>query len=160
MKIYLPRYIRGAFASNDDEPPIDEHSEGGEVILLVEDDVDVRAFLADALRELGYEVVAAPNGSAAISVLEQSNRRMDIMLTDVVMPGVHGREVGRRAEELRPGLPTLYMTGYSRNAVVHHGRLDEGVELLQKPISHADLAARIRALLDRARKAAKGARRT
>src|SRR5687768_18609827 len=65
------------------------------------------------------------------------------------MPGMNGRELGRRAQEIRPGLRVLYMTGYSRNAVVHHGRLDEGVELMQKPITQSHLAARIRDLLDR-----------
>ena len=64
------------------------------------------------------------------------------------MPGMNGRELGRRAQEIRPGLRVLYMTGYSRNAVVHHGRLDEGVELLQKPITQTHLATRIRDLLD------------
>ena len=67
------------------------------------------------------------------------------------MPGINGRELGRRAQAMRPGLPVLYMTGYSRNAIVHQGRLDEGVELLQKPVGQAQLAARIRALLDRGR---------
>lgn len=73
------------------------------------------------------------------------------MLTDVVMPGINGRELARRIEEFRPGLPVLYMTGYSKNAVVHHGRLDEGVSLLQKPVKQAELASRIRELIDRKR---------
>jgi DNA-binding response OmpR family regulator len=72
------------------------------------------------------------------------------MLTDVVMPGVNGRELGIRARELRPGLKVLHMTGYSRNAVVHQGRLEEGVELVQKPVSQSELAARVRSMLDRA----------
>ena len=67
------------------------------------------------------------------------------------MPGMNGRELGRRAQALRPGFPVLYMTGYSRNAVMHQGRLDEGVELLQKPVNQGQLATRIRAVLDRAR---------
>jgi DNA-binding response OmpR family regulator len=76
-------------------------------------------------------------------------KRVDLLLTDVVMPGLNGRELGRRAEVLRPGLRVLYMTGYSRNAVVHHGRLDEGVDLIQKPISQSELASRVRDVLDR-----------
>lgn len=71
------------------------------------------------------------------------------MLTDVVMPGMNGRELGRRAQEIRPGLRVLYMSGYSRNAVVHQGRLDDGIELLQKPITQTHLAARVRDVLDR-----------
>jgi CheY-like chemotaxis protein len=73
---------------------------------------------------------------------------VDLLLTDIVMPGLNGRELGRRAQELRPGLPVLYMTGYSRNAIVHQGRLEEGVEFLQKPVGQAQLAGRIRTLLD------------
>jgi CheY-like chemotaxis protein len=80
--------------------------------------------------------------------VEQRSRRIDLMLTDVVMPGMNGRELGRRAQGIRPDLRVLYMTGYSRNAVVHQGRLDEGVELLQKPITQKRLSARIRDLLD------------
>jgi CheY-like chemotaxis protein len=73
---------------------------------------------------------------------------VDLLLTDIVMPGANGRELAKTAQELRPSLRVLYMTGYSRNAVVHHGRLDKGVELLQKPISQLDLAARVRDVLD------------
>ncbi len=81
----------------------------------------------------------------------QDEKRVDLLLTDIVMPGLNGRELGKRAQALRPGLRVLYMTGYSRNAVVHQGRLDEGVDLLQKPVSQAQLATRIRAMLDRVR---------
>jgi len=83
-----------------------------------------------------------------LPILQQESARIDLLLTDVVMPGMNGRELGRRAQEIRPSLRVLYMTGYSRNAVVHHGRLDQGVELLQKPITQTHLAARIRDLLD------------
>jgi DNA-binding response OmpR family regulator len=81
----------------------------------------------------------------------QDHEPVNLLLTDIVMPGINGRELGKRAQAMRPGLPVLYMTGYSRNAIVHQGRLDEGVELLQKPVGQAQLAARIRALLDRGR---------
>jgi DNA-binding response OmpR family regulator len=85
----------------------------------------------------------------AARFLQDAHRRIDLLLTDVVMPGRNGRELGREAQSLRPGLPVLYMTGYSRNAVVHHGRLDEGVEVLQKPIGQHVLASRVRDILDR-----------
>jgi DNA-binding response OmpR family regulator len=81
----------------------------------------------------------------------QDDKPVDLLLTDIVMPGINGRELGKRAQVMRPGLPVLYMTGYSRNAIVHQGRLDEGVEFLPKPVGQAQLAARIRALLDRCR---------
>jgi len=71
------------------------------------------------------------------------------LLTDVVMPGINGRELGRRAAQIRLGLKILYMTGYSRNAVVHQGRLDDGVDLLEKPVAQAKLALKVREILDR-----------
>jgi CheY-like chemotaxis protein len=103
------------------------------------------------LRGLGYRVRAVPNATAAIPILQDKHTRIDLLLTDIVMPGRNGRELGKQAQNLRPGLPVLYMTGYSRNAVVHQGRLDEGVDLLQKPISQEVLATRVRDLLDGAK---------
>jgi CheY-like chemotaxis protein len=80
--------------------------------------------------------------------LQQRDLRVDLLLTDVVMPGMNGRELAKRADALRPGLKVLYVTGYSRNAIVHQGRLDPGVELMQKPITQEALAGRVRDLLD------------
>jgi DNA-binding response OmpR family regulator len=80
--------------------------------------------------------------------LERPDQPIHLLLTDVVLPGVNGRELARRALALRPGLKVLFMTGYSRNAIVHQGRLDSGVELIQKPLTHEQLSRRIRALLD------------
>ena len=149
IKIYLPRLLGNAL--NEAQELDDQDLIGGEEaesILLVEDDADVRTYLADVLRGLNYSVVAAPNAEAALEVL-QSDRQIDLLLTDIIMPGSNGRDLGEEAQRLRPGIRILYMTGYSRNAVVHHGRLDEGVDLLQKPVSQAQLAARVRAALDR-----------
>jgi CheY-like chemotaxis protein len=84
-------------------------------------------------------------------ILEQSAIKVDLMLTDVVMPGMNGRELWSRARELRPKLTVLFMSGYSRNAVVHQGRVDLDVQLIQKPISLHDLSARLRDALDRRR---------
>jgi FixJ family two-component response regulator len=81
--------------------------------------------------------------------LAQTDRTIDLMLTDIVMPGERGKQLAGQALRLRPGLKIVYMTGYSRNAVVHQGRLDAGVDLIQKPVSQADLAARIRRALDK-----------
>ena len=122
--------------------------EQGETILLVEDDKDVRAYLSDAIRGLQYRVLSAPNASVALKLLAQDQLRIDILLTDIVMPGMNGRELGEKAIQTRPRLKVLYMTGYSRNAVVHHGRVDHGIDLLQKPISTQVLASRLREALD------------
>jgi CheY-like chemotaxis protein len=149
IKMYFPRLTQ----PHEEAEPIDDvptaEAEASETVLLVEDDPDLRSYLGEMLRELKYRVIVTPNAQAALHVLIDDERRIDLLLTDVIMPGMNGRELGRRAKVLRPGMPVLYMTGYSRNAVVHQGRLDEGVELLQKPVTHSQLANRIREILDR-----------
>jgi PAS domain S-box-containing protein len=147
VKVYLPRNRHSRFDEPDVEPEAISFGES-EVILVVEDDSDLRAYLSEVLRSLGYQVLTAPHAQAALPLLEQAGRRIDLLLTDVVMPGMNGRELGHRAHELRPDLRVLYMTGYSRNAIVHQDRLDEGVELLPKPITQTSLASRIRDVLD------------
>lgn len=152
IKIYLPRHT-GQSAENEDDPAEPASvGERGESILVVEDDGDLRAYISEVLRSLGYRVRAVPHAAAALPILRETGQRIDLLLTDVVMPGRNGRELGNEAQRLRPGLPILYMTGYSRNAVVHHGRLDEGVEVVQKPIGQQILASRVRDLLDRAKR--------
>jgi PAS domain S-box-containing protein len=151
IKMYFPRMMRIDEALTEEAENLTAEAEANETILVVEDDTDVRTYLAETLRALKYSVVTASGTQNALMILVQDVYRIDLMLTDVVMPGLNGRELGRRAQALRPGLPVLYMTGYSRNAVVHQGRLDEGVELLQKPVSEQQLASRIRAMLDNAR---------
>jgi PAS domain S-box-containing protein len=152
VRIYLPRLFQEADQVQQPEKS-SEVIEGhvGETILVVEDDEDVRAYLVDILGDLGYRVFGAHDAVSAFGLLEPSNTHIDLLLTDVVLPGINGRELARRAQSLRPELKVLYMTGYSRNAVVHQGRLDRGVELIQKPITQRDLASRIRDLLDAAR---------
>jgi len=148
IKMYFPKHVqRGVQEEEFDDLPVS----GGdrETILVVEDDADVQALLVDSLRELNYRVIASGSATAALHVLVDDKKRVDLLLTDVIMPGLNGRELGRRAQALRPRLPVLYMTGYSRNAVVHQGRLDEGVDLIQKPINQAQLASRVREILDR-----------
>jgi PAS domain S-box-containing protein len=148
VKIYLPRYTSRVEEEEEPQAEVLGRGEKGEVILIVEDDRDLRSYMAEVLRGLGYSVLIAPHANAALPILQQSSTHIDLLLTDVVMPGMNGRELGRLAQELRPNLRVLYMTGYSRNAVVHHGRLDEGVELLQKPITQTHLATRVRDILD------------
>jgi CheY-like chemotaxis protein len=148
VKIYLPRHTRRPEDEKEIQSDVLGRGELGEVILVVEDDDDLRSYLSELLRGLGYQVLTAANADAALPILQRPSTRIDLLLTDVVMPGMNGRELGRRAQDMRPKLRVLYMTGYSRNAVVHHGRLDEGVELLQKPITQTHLAARVRDLLD------------
>ena len=148
VKLYFPR-TRGHADEVEDDAGASHASVDSEVVLVVEDDKDLRWHLIEALRDLDYRTIGAPDAAAALHVLEQPSNKIDLMLTDVVMPGMNGRELSMRARELRPGLKVLFMSGYSRNAVVHHGRVDLDVQLIQKPVSLQDLTARIRDMLDR-----------
>ena len=153
VKIYLPRLIIDDAATQPEDDSIElAPGEHGETILVVEDDEDVRTYLVEALHDLDYRVLRAHDSVAALDFLQQRDTRIDLLLTDVVLPAMNGRELSRKAQSLRPGLKVLFMTGYSRNAVVHQGRLDADVELIQKPITQDQLSARIRTLLDAKRK--------
>jgi PAS domain S-box-containing protein len=149
VKIYLPRLISRAAAIVEDEPLEAPAGRGQETILVCEDDEDVRAYSVEVLRELGYRVLEATDGPAALAILRNEGSNVDLLFTDVVLPaGMSGAVLAKEAAAIRPGLKTLFTTGYARNAIVHHGRLDPGVQLLTKPFSYADLAARIREMLD------------
>jgi PAS domain S-box-containing protein len=149
VKIYLPRY-----SGRDDEIEDDENSRtvtgaiGAECILVVEDDAALRAYTRESLNELGYRVLEAADGAAALEMLAREDG-VDLLFTDVVMPGgMNGRQLADHAVLHRPGLKVLFTTGYTRNAIVHHGRLDPGVQMIGKPFSFEELGAKIRAILD------------
>jgi len=147
IKMYLPRAFEAAQAS--EAMPADASGEPGgrEIILLVEDDPLVRRHVEGLLRSLGYKVLAAANGPEAITVLEGKDP-VDLLFTDIVMPGgLGGRQLADRAAGLRPGLKVLFTSGYTENAIVHHGRLDPGVQLLRKPYRRRDLALKLRQIL-------------
>jgi CheY-like chemotaxis protein len=147
VKMYFPR--AGDVAESTEDPGgVPVSMTAAETVLVVEDDKDLRAYLIEVLRDLDYRAIAAQDAVAALGILEQREIRVDLLLTDVVLPGMNGRELAQRAGQLRPGLKVLFMSGYSRSAVVHQGRVDRGVHLVQKPISLNDLAARIRDVLD------------
>jgi PAS domain S-box-containing protein len=149
VKVYLPR-LHGAEAA---EEPADHGAAGAtdersRTVLVVEDDDDVRAHSAAVLEELGYRVLAAPNGPAALEILERQPE-VALLFTDVGLPGgMNGRQLAEEACRRRPGLRVLFTTGYARNAIVHDGRLDPGVQLITKPFSFAALAAKVRDLLE------------
>jgi DNA-binding response OmpR family regulator len=123
-------------------------SSSGEVVLLVEDNEDVRNYSAMILSELGYQVLQAADADAGLVVL-QTDQRIDLLFTDVVLPGKNGKVLADAAAQIRPKLKVLFTTGYSRNAIVHHGRLDAGVQLISKPFTFEQLAARVRDILDK-----------
>jgi signal transduction histidine kinase len=151
VKLYLPRQRGHREASPDSSRVAAVQTGGGETILVVEDDEGVRSYLAEIVGDLGYKALTAEDGKSALAILEQSDRPIDLLLTDVVLPGMNGRQLAEQATAHRPTLRVLYMTGYSRNAIVHHGRLDPGVALIQKPIAQAELALKIRQVLGPAR---------
>ena len=125
---------------------------GRETVLVVDDDQIVQATVASMLEELGYTVLLAANGAEALAILEKGTQ-IDLLFTDVVMPGaISGRQLAEQAVEIVPKLKVLFTSGYTENAIVHNGRLDRGVELLSKPYSREQLAAKIRRVLDSAPK--------
>jgi two-component system NtrC family sensor kinase len=147
VKIYLPRSLAKAAETAQTSEEI-ANSSGNENILVVEDDSDVRAYVIETLRELNYNVMGAADGNQALSIVSGDRFDFDLLLTDVVLPGMNGRELADQIRQKRPGVPVLFMTGYSRNAIVHHGRLDPGVDLIQKPVTQEALVLRVREMLD------------
>lgn len=152
VKIYLPRLMNGEVEAERQEL---EHAsipgDAAELVLVVEDDDDVRAYSTELVRELGYRVLAAPSGAAAVELLEQ-HPDIRLLFTDVGLPGgMNGRQLAEAAARLRPSLPILFTTGYARNAIVHGGRLDPGLHLITKPFTRQALAAKLREVLEAAR---------
>jgi two-component system cell cycle sensor histidine kinase/response regulator CckA len=122
---------------------------GSETILLAEDDPGVRALVGAVLKRSGYAVLVAALPSEALSIAGERDRRIDLLLTDVIMPGMSGSELCRRVQAMRPGLRVLYMSGFADDTVVHHGVLDPDTPFLQKPFTGPALAQKIRETLDR-----------
>jgi PAS domain S-box-containing protein len=122
---------------------------GSETILVVEDEPALRALVTGMLRAMGYRILEAGNGQEALAVLAREPA-IDLLFTDVVMPGgMHGRALAQEVKKSRPDLPVLYTSGYTQDTMVHQGKLDEGVELLNKPYRRRDLALKVREILDR-----------
>jgi signal transduction histidine kinase/CheY-like chemotaxis protein len=147
VKIYLPK-LQGHSAEKEETKADMSRAHPGECILVVEDDADVRAYVVETLQRLGYHVLEAADGESALALIGRHDGNIDLLLTDVVMPGMNGRRLAEDARQRIAGLRVLFMTGYSRNAIVHQGRLDPGVELIQKPLAVAQLAAMVRKVLD------------
>ena len=151
VKLYLPRHSGAAKSSVSHAQQIAPRAVGVECILVVEDDAALRTHATETLRELGYQVIEAAGGAAALEAL-RSQPGIDLLFTDVVMPGgMNGRQLAEEAHRLQPDLKVLFTTGYTRNAIVHHGRLDPGIDLISKPYSFHALASHIRARLDAAK---------
>jgi signal transduction histidine kinase len=154
VKMYFSRLV-GAVAEQPMEPAPAGKAGRGESILVVEDNDDVRAFTEQLLRDMGYRVTAAADGRRALEVLEQLSGA-DLLFTDVGLPeGMSGRELAKEALRRWPRLKVLYTTGYARNSIIHHGRLDTGVALVLKPFTQSSLALKVRQVLDQGVQAAR-----
>jgi signal transduction histidine kinase/CheY-like chemotaxis protein len=155
VTIWLPRVDAPSTLAAAPVAPVAGQDGRGEVVLVVEDEDAVRRSTVETVRALGYEVVEARDGAEALALL-RNGPRVDLLFTDVIMPGpVQSPELARQARELQPDIAVLFTSGYTRDVVFHDGRLDEGVELLQKPYLREDLAVRLRRLLDRERSGAR-----
>jgi signal transduction histidine kinase/CheY-like chemotaxis protein len=154
VKIYLPRLNQAEeVAANPEEAPqhavANELTPPSETILLVEDNDDVRQYAKSALEELGYKVLVAHDGATALRIVNDG-LEIDLLFTDIVLPGgMNGRQLSQEVLKTRPGLAVLYTTGYTPNAIIHHGRLDPDVQLLSKPYTQEDLSRKIRRVLGR-----------
>jgi CheY-like chemotaxis protein len=148
VKLYLPRHH--SETDETEEVVVQGATRGrrSETILVVEDDEDVRIYSTESLRELGYSVLEAPHARAALQVLE-AHPDIAVIFSDIGLPGgMNGRQLGEEARKRNPSIKILFTTGYARNAIVHDGRLDPGVELLTKPFTQAALAAKLRDIID------------
>jgi CheY-like chemotaxis protein len=128
--------------------PIVEAFRGAETILLVEDADALRKLTHMLLEQHGYRVLVAANGAAALQLVEQKPERINLLLTDVIMPGLNGRALAGRLELLQPDLKILYMSGYTDDAIMDHGVLESGTHLLHKPFSEENLIRKVREVLD------------
>jgi PAS domain S-box-containing protein len=146
-KIYLPRSLQPSQPTEAPRAADDDPRGNGEAILVVEDDPHVRSLTVRMLERLGYRVYLAEHGPAALGRLEEY-ADVSLLFTDIVLPkGMNGVELSKIVRRLRPELPVLYTSGYTENAVIHHGRLDPGVQLLEKPFTRAELARHVRQAL-------------
>jgi CheY-like chemotaxis protein len=146
VRIYLPRWIGQADKAVQPKTAAFPTA-NNERILVVEDDEDVRFIAVTMLRSLGYRVLEATDGNGALALLRQT-QDIALLVTDVMLSGaMNGKRVALEAGALRPGIKILYMSGYSENAIVHHGRLDQGVHFIQKPFRKQDMAQKVRQVL-------------
>jgi len=148
FKIYLPRIDEPA-ESHAVLPVYPELLKGSETVFVIEDDTDVRKFIRDALQRYGYEILEASTGENAISIAgNHSDELIHLLLTDVVIPGMNGRQCAECLRSFHPEMKVLYMSGHTEGAIVHQGVLEPGVAFLQKPFTPKQLAQKVRHVLD------------
>jgi CheY-like chemotaxis protein len=148
FKIYLPAVETAAEPIEKVHVVLPEDLRGTETILLAEDDAVVRSLAQGILEQQGYTVLPADNGRKALSVLASHDGPVRLLLSDVVMPEMNGRELFATISRDHPAMKVLYMSGYTENVIAHHGVLDAGVQFIQKPFTVQALAAKVREMLD------------
>jgi CheY-like chemotaxis protein len=146
VRMYLPRQEAGPAEQEPASSPPAPRAGAGETVLVVEDDPVVRLLVTQVLNDLGYAALEAVDGAAAMPILD-SRRRLDLMITDVGLPGINGRQLAEIARQRRPDLPVLFMTGYAKDATTQAAFLSTGMQIIAKPFGLADLAARIREMI-------------
>jgi CheY-like chemotaxis protein len=148
VRLFLPR-SRSALVPEPTQPRAQGTPRGRrELLLVVEDDANLRSLAVELLQRLGYRTLAAGDAAGALGLLVE-NPEVSLLLADMVLPGgKNGAQLAGEVQRLRPGLPVLFMSGYTESAVIHNGRLDEGVRLLEKPFTTNALASAVRKALD------------
>ncbi|MBC2696308.1 MAG: response regulator, partial [Desulfobacteraceae bacterium] len=146
FKVYLSK-VKNTNPKEKKQTPVDNPG-GSETVLIVEDDDNLRKFAQKALRQLGYKLLVAENGEDALKVCNEHDGQIDLMITDVVMPKMGGKEAAKRLQLFYPQMKVLYMSGYTDTAIVHHGVLEPGQNFLEKPFSPEDIAREVRETLD------------
>jgi CheY-like chemotaxis protein len=156
FKVYLPT-TKEKVNFNDMTGTSAPEFKGEETVLLVEDEQSVRILSERILKKNGYQVIVKDNGQAAVDyVLKNAGKRIDLLLTDVIMPDMNGKEVAEKIKVIRTDIKVLYCSGYSQEVIVEQGALERGVHLIQKPYSPFDLAKKVREVLDQDKKNKKG----
>ena len=146
FRVWLPSVEEPAETAT--VPTASAPAAGSETILLVEDETVVRQLVAEILETTGYTVLQAGDGPSALELLRRHAEPVELLVTDVVMPGMSGPEVAKAVTAMRPGMQVLYTSGYTDQAIGHHGVLEPGIAFLQKPFSADDLTTKVRGLLD------------
>jgi DNA-binding NtrC family response regulator len=159
FKIYLPRVDQPAEQSTVEATPMSV-MRGTETILLVEDDPQLRQLSSSVLAHCGYTVLTASTPEEGLSVSKANHNNIRLLVTDVVMPRINGRQLAEKVAKICPGIRVLYISGYTDNAIVHYGVLDPGLWFLPKPFTLSALVAKVREVLDSASDAAPSSRGT